>query len=259
MKPLIHWAENGYLPEYLMRFGMRRLLKKRLKKESTGGKAHQAAVLQEFLEAPIAINTKEANEQHYELPPEFMETVLGSRLKYSSGYWPEGVQTLDDAEVAALDLVAERAQLDDNMRILELGCGWGSFSLWAAERYPNSTVVSISNSALQREYIEQKASQLNLTNLRVITADINTFSIDETFDRVITIEMLEHVRNHAHIFKNIAEWLKSDGLMFIHVFSHREFAYPFEVNDDKDWMARYFFTGGFLPSHALFLYYEQPL
>ena len=259
MTSAIKLAENGYLPESLMRFGMRRLLKNRLKQEADGGQTRQKAVLEEFLESPVAVNTDKANEQHYALPPEFMELALGSHLKYSSGYWPKNVHTLDDAEVAALELVAEHAQLEDNMQILELGCGWGSFSLWAAEHYPNSTIISVSNSNLQREYIEKKAEKLKIKNLRVITADINTFSIDETFDRIVTIEMLEHVRNHAHVFKQIASWLKPDGRLFVHVFSHRLYAYPFEVDGDKDWMARYFFTGGIMPSHNLFRHYNRHL
>lgn len=259
MGSAIKLAEGGYLPEWLMRFGMRRLLAKRLEKEANGGEARQKAVLKAFLESPVAVNTDEANEQHYALPPEFMETVLGSRLKYSSGYWPETASTLDDAEIAALELVAERAKLGDNMQVLELGCGWGSFSLWAAERYPTSTIVAVSNSALQRQYIETKAAKLGIRNLRVITADINTFSIDETFDRIVTIEMLEHVRNHANVFERIAKWLKPDGRLFVHVFSHRQYAYPFEVNGDQNWMARYFFTGGIMPSHNLFRNYSQHL
>lgn len=259
MQKTIELAENGYLPEWLMRFGMRSLLKKRLTKEFSGGEKRQEVVLKSFLEAPVAINTNEANEQHYALPPEFMETALGSRLKYSSGYWPESVRTLDDAEIAALELVAEHAQLENNMRILELGCGWGSFSLWAAKSYPNSTIVSVSNSAQQREYIEKKAARHRLNNLKVITADINTFTIDETFDRVVTIEMLEHVRNHASIFKQITNWLNPEGRLFVHVFSHRLYAYPFEVDGDRDWMARYFFTGGIMPSHDLFRHYNQHL
>ncbi len=259
MYKAVELAENGYLPACLMRLGMRRLLKKRLKKESAGGEERQKEILNAFLEAPVAINTDEANEQHYALPPAFMETALGYRLKYSSGYWPENVHSLDDAEDAALELVAERAQLSDNMAILELGCGWGSFSLWAAERYPHSTIVSVSNSSLQRDYIEKKAEKLGLKNLKVITADINTFSIQETFDRVVTIEMLEHVRNHDHVFKQIASWLKPNGRLFVHVFSHRQYAYPFEVDGDNDWMARYFFTGGIMPSHDLFRNYSQYL
>ena len=238
---------------------MRRLLKKRLKKESAGGEKRQQEVLESFKQAPVAVNTDKANEQHYALPPEFMETVLGSRLKYSSGYWPEGVNTLNDAEIAALELVAERASLEDGMDILELGCGWGAFSLWAAERYPNASLVAVSNSASQRKYIEAKAAKMKITNLRVITADINTFDIDEVFDRIVTIEMLEHVRNHARVFERIANWLKQDGKLFVHVFSHRTYAYPFETDGDKDWMARYFFSGGIMPSHSLFSNYNQDL
>ena len=259
MRQALKLAENGYLPEWLIRFGIRRLLKKRLEQESTGGKKRQEEILEAFLKAPVAINTNKANEQHYALPPEFMETALGNCLKYSSGYWPENVCTLNDSETAALELVAERAQLKDNMRILELGCGWGSFSLWAAKRYSGSTIVSVSNSAQQREYIEKKATTLGLDNLKVITADINTFNIDETFDRIVTIEMLEHVRNHASIFKRIAQWLTPEGRLFVHVFSHRTYAYPFEVNGNRDWMARYFFTGGIMPSHDLFRLYDQHL
>ncbi len=245
------------MPEWLMRYGMRRLLKARLQQEIDGGEIRQKAALKAFVESPVAVNTNEANEQHYALPPEFMETVLGGRLKYSSGYWSETASTLDDAEIKSLELVEKRAKLEDNMSILELGCGWGSFSLWAAERYPNAKVVSVSNSALQREYIEKKAQKLGFNNLRVITADINTFSIDETFDRIVTIEMLEHVRNHASVFERISNWLKNDGRFFVHVFSHRQYAYPFEVDGNRDWMARYFFTGGIMPSHNLFRNYDK--
>lgn len=259
MEQVIHLAENGILPEWLIRFGIRRLLAQRLKKEASGGEARQNVVLSEFLEAPIAINTDEANEQHYALPPEFMELSLGHRLKYSACHWPEGVETLDNAEVASLELVAKRAKLSDRMDILELGCGWGSFSLWAAQKYPNSSVVSVSNSAAQREYIEQKAEKHGIDNLRIITADINTFSIDEKFDRIVTIEMLEHVRNHAYVFEQVANWLKPEGRLFAHVFSHRRYTYPFEVESKKDWMARYFFTGGMMPSHGLFKHYNQHL
>lgn len=259
MSGLIDACERGRVPECMMRYGMRRLLAERLRHETSGGRRRQQVVRETFRQSPVAVDTDAANDQHYALPPEFFRYALGARLKYSCCLWSSEVSTLEEAEEAALLQVAERAQIEDGMRILELGCGWGSFSLWAAERFPKSTLMAISNSASQREYILGRAQVLGLKNLEVRTVDINEFHAERSFDRIVSIEMLEHVRNHERLFERIAHWLEDDGRFFVHVFSHRDFAYPFETDGDRDWMARYFFTGGIMPSHALFKSYDQHL
>jgi cyclopropane-fatty-acyl-phospholipid synthase len=204
---------------------------------------------EEMARAPVALVPDKANEQHYELPPQFFRLVLGRHLKYSSGYWPAGVETLDDSEAAMLALTCERAGLEDGQEVLELGCGWGSLSLWMAERYPRSRILAVSNSAPQREHIASRAAERGLTNLEVVTRDMNSFDTGRRFDRVVSVEMLEHMRNWAELTRRIRGWLRDDGRLFVHVFSHRELAYPFEAEGDSNWMGRHFFTGGMMPSH----------
>lgn len=258
--------EKDLLPDALIRHGIRRLLERRLAEERAGApEARHAELVERLRRSPIALHTDDANEQHYEVPTEFFRHVLGRHMKYSGGFWPPGTRTLDGSEEAMLDLSCRRARLEDHQNVLELGCGWGSMTLYVASRYPSSRIVGVSNSATQREYILEQAGDRGLGNVEVITADMNDFLVDQhvgegrRFDRVISIEMLEHMRNYERLFRRIAKWMKDDGRFFAHVFCHRELAYPFEVRDATDWMARHFFTGGLMPSARLFHEFDHDL
>lgn len=244
-------AETGILPDSLIRVGMDRLIASRLRSEA--GRSPGVIDLQraKLWSGPIATNTDEANQQHYELPEEFFELVLGARRKYSSGYWPEGVTDLNEAEEAMLELYGERAGLADGQRVLDLGCGWGSFTLWAAERYPRSEIVGVSNSISQKRHIERLAQDAGLANVVVITRDINAYQPQGAFDRIVSIEMMEHVRNHRELFRRVRSWLGEDGAAFVHVFAHQKYEYPYEVSGPGSWMAGTFFTGGMMPSTSL--------
>ncbi|MCE6007398.1 MULTISPECIES: cyclopropane-fatty-acyl-phospholipid synthase family protein [Acinetobacter] len=257
-------VESGLVPDQAIRAAIRALSKKRLIQEGRYDPEQAAQrymdVLNTLKHSEIAIETDKANEQHYELPTEFFQAALGKRLKYSACYFPTTKTTLDEAEEFALQIYCERAQLKDGQQILELGCGWGSFTLWMAERYPNASIKGVSNSATQRQHILAQAKQRGLNNIEILTCDVNVLELEKgQFDRVVSVEMFEHVRNYQRLFEKIQTWLKDDGLLWCHIFCHRFLHYPFEIKNEYDWMSKYFFTGGLMPSVSTFLHFQDHL
>ncbi len=257
-------VESGLVPDQAIRAAIRALSKKRLIQEGRydpeQGAQRYMDVLNMLKQSEIAIETDKANEQHYELPTAFFQAVLGKRLKYSACFFADDITQLNEAEELTLQIYCERAQLHDGQNILELGCGWGSFTLWMAEHYPNAKITAVSNSATQRQHILAEAEKRGLENIKVITCDVNILELKEnSFDRVVSVEMFEHVRNYEKLFQKIQLWLKPNGLLWCHIFCHRFLHYPFEIKSEYDWMSRYFFTGGLMPATSTFLHFQTHL
>ncbi|MEY4941718.1 MAG: hypothetical protein RIQ93_3453, partial [Verrucomicrobiota bacterium] len=242
--------ERNLLSDRLIRSGIRRLLEQRLREESA--RYNRADYVADLKRRALAEQTDAANEQHYEVPTRFYQLCLGRNLKYSGCLYTSGRESLDEAEDAMLELYTARAGLADGQRILELGCGWGSLALYNARKYPRAHITALSNSRTQKQYIDTAARERGLTNLHVVTADINDFdTAPAQFDRVVSVEMFEHLKNYQQLFANISRWLKPEGLLFTHIFTHHRLSYHFVARGPTDWMSRYFFSGGQMPAHDL--------
>ena len=255
MKATLQLVEKGYVPKPLLRRGIRKLLDERLREQRLIFEPSREVALADWVSqmrsSDVAPVPEKANEQHYEVPPEFFELSLGRRLKYSSAYYKEETTTLNEAEEEMLRLTCERAELVDGQDVLELGCGWGSLTLWMAKNYPASRIRAVSNSAPQREHILARAAERGLHNIEILTADMNEFRSKQCFDRIVSVEMFEHMRNWETLLDRVRGWLNDEGRVFLHVFSHHRFADPFEVQDESDWMSAHFFSGGMMPCHDL--------
>jgi cyclopropane-fatty-acyl-phospholipid synthase len=259
----IDLAERGWLPDRVLRAGIRRLVRARLADErirAAGDPSRsEAEFAAELAGGPIALHVDTANAQHYEVPPEFFSRVLGPRLKYSCSVFPSADSSLVRAELVALEQACERAEIRDGMRVLDLGCGWGSLSLFIAERHPNVRILAVSNSKTQRDHIVAECARRELRGVEVVTANVAEFEPEGRFDRIVSIEMFEHLRNWDALLARAERWLEPAGKLFVHVFCHRELAYAYEARGSDDWMARNFFSGGIMPSAALLRRFDRSL
>jgi cyclopropane-fatty-acyl-phospholipid synthase len=259
LEAAIRLAESGRLPDPVIRAGMRWAIARRAASVGRSGLSEEPAIFDSLGAGPVTEQPELANQQHYEVPAALFETMLGPRLKYSSCLWEEPAYSLPAAEEAMLQLTAERAAMRDGQRILELGCGWGSLTLWTAERFPNTKITAVTNSAGQASFINRRAAEQGLTGIDVKVADIAGFRTDDRFDRIVSVEMLEHVRNYRKLFERMAGWLEPTGSVFVHVFAHATTPYLYEDRGPADWMTRRFFSGGVMPSHDLFTRFGEHL
>jgi cyclopropane-fatty-acyl-phospholipid synthase len=257
------WTEAGLIPDKFVRAGIRRLLDARLKEIQAADVEAAAVLTNKFVEvmnvSPVALSPELANEQHYELPAEFFAAILGEHCKYSCCYWPKDAGDLNEAEQASLEITVRRAGIRDGMRVLDLGCGWGSLSLWMAEHFPGCQILAVSNSRNQHDFINARASERRLENLQVQVADMNDFEPEQKFDRIVSVEMFEHMRNYALLFQRIGSWMRDDARFFMHIFTHRSTPYEYADNGPGDWMSRHFFSGGIMPSTELPLRFAEHL
>ena len=250
-------AERGWIPDFLLRIAVKFISKARIKKSSSF--SEKLDVISSLRDGPIAELTPFANKQHYEVPPAFFEKVLGSKLKYSCSLFGDNQKSLNDAETEMLKTYIERANIRSKQEILDLGCGWGSFSLYAAQKFSNCNFTAVSNSDEQINFIKSKIQELGLTNLLALKQDINQLNLNKKFDRIVSIEMFEHMRNYKNLLQRLSNLMTDDGLLFVHIFCHRQSAYFYEIKNQWDWMTKYFFTGGIMPSKDIFEFFDEDL
>ena len=256
----IKLTELGIIPESVLRIAIKKIIQQRLSEipiHAQERESKKTRFIEELRSSPIALSTNQANEQHYEVPPPFFQEIMGSHLKYSCGWFDENTTSLDTAEENMLKLYIERLGIRNHQRVLDLGCGWGSFTLFAAEKFPKSDFVAVSNSNDQIDFINNTAKARSLGNVEAIKQDMNDLSLEGSFDRIISIEMFEHMRNYGALLKKLRDHLQNNGKLFVHIFTHRDHPYPYEVRGPSDWMSKYFFTAGLMPSQDIFSYFEE--